>query len=143
MISLGGELDLDTVELEVARLHGGGEDLHLGAVVVEVELAVHVVSHHGQQVAQGVAEGGPATVADVQGADGVRGHELDVHALPLAEVPAPVVPPLAGNAGQFLEHPVPAQGEVDKTGPRHLHRLQRSRLARGGVLLYSRLQAGG
>ena len=62
------------------------EDVHLAAMVVDVVLALHIVASVLEDVAERVAERRPAAMADVEGADGVRGDELDLVLLAIAEV---------------------------------------------------------
>ncbi len=59
----------------------GGEAIDLTAGVVDVELALHLVSGGLEQADQGVAVGRVATAADVQRAGRVGGDELDQDAL--------------------------------------------------------------
>ena len=57
---------------------GVGEDVHLRAGVVDVVLGGDLGAGGPQHAGDGVAQGGPAGVADVQRAGGVRGDELHV-----------------------------------------------------------------
>ena len=75
------------------------EDVHLGSVVVDVVLALHVVAGPLEHVAQRVAEGGPTAMADVQRTHGVCGYELDLDLLSRAHSrTGEVVAGLADNA---------------------------------------------
>jgi hypothetical protein len=63
--------------LLIPRPDAAGEARDLLARVVVVELAVRLPAGPGQELGDGVAERGLATVADVQGTGRVRGNELD------------------------------------------------------------------
>ena len=76
----------DGKELKVALGDGMPEDVHLAAMVVDVVLALHIVASVLEDVAERVAERRPAAMADVEGTDGVRGDELDLVLLAIAEV---------------------------------------------------------
>ena len=94
----GGELvggharrDLGDVGTAVAVLGGllaaghgeqrDSEAVDLGAVVVEVVLADDLGAAGGEDAGEGVSDGGPAGVAEVDGACGVGGDVLEVDAL--------------------------------------------------------------
>ena len=75
-----------------ARADRHGEILDLRAGVVVVELARDLAALPLQQVGERVAERRLAAVAHVQRPGGVRGDELDHHALAVARVAATVAP---------------------------------------------------
>src|SRR5699024_4321631 len=62
-----------------ARLHRHGQVGNLRAGVVVVVLALDAPSAGGKQTRHAVAQGGVATVADVQRAGGVGRDEFDAH----------------------------------------------------------------
>lgn len=67
--------------LAVARLDRPREVVHLRAGVVDVVLARHFVAREVEHVAQRVADGRAAGMAQVQAAGRVGADELDLHAL--------------------------------------------------------------
>ena len=122
--------DLD--ELHVAIGDGVAEDVHLRAVVVDVELALDVIAGVAHDAAEGVAERGPAAVADVHRADRVGGDELDLGLQALADVGLGEVHALLAG---LVQHRVAGGGvevEVDEAGAGHLD------LGDGGVLGHMR-----
>lgn len=71
-------LAMMSASCHIARADGVAEGVHLRAVVVDVELTLDVVTGVVHNAAKGVAQRGPAAMADVHGADGVGGNELDL-----------------------------------------------------------------
>jgi hypothetical protein len=93
------------------------EVVHLVAGVVDVELARDVGAGRFQQPAQGVADGGPPGVAQVQRARRVGGDELQVDVLAGEGLAAAVRLALLDDAlGQFARGPG-GQAQVEETGP--------------------------
>ena len=78
LVDIHALLGDDVGKLHIARADGVAEGVHLRAVVVDVELTLDVVTGVVHNTAEGVAQRGPAAVADVHGADGVGGNELDL-----------------------------------------------------------------
>ena len=73
-----GDQRLEAAGLAVALVGGAGEDVDLGAAVVDVVLAGDLVAGEVEEARQRVAEDRAADVADVHRAGGVGGDELDV-----------------------------------------------------------------
>ena len=78
-------------QVEVAQVDAGREDIHLPAGIVDVVLAVHVVTDRAQQVGDGRPVGRTAAVADMQGAGRIGRDELHLDAPPLAVLTQSVV----------------------------------------------------
>ena len=78
LVDIHALLGDDVGKLHIARADGVAEGVHLRAVVVDVELTLDVVTGVVHNTAERVAQRGPAAVADVHGADGVGGDELDL-----------------------------------------------------------------
>ena len=78
LVDIHALLGDDVGKLHIARADGVAEGVHLRAVVVDVELTLDVVTGVIHNAAERVAQRGPAAVADVHGADGVGGNELDL-----------------------------------------------------------------
>ena len=78
LIDIHALLGDDVGKLHIARADGVAEGVHLRAVVVDVELTLDVVTGVVHNTAERVAQRGPAAVANVHGADGVGGNELDL-----------------------------------------------------------------
>ncbi len=76
----------DLNELHIAVRDGVAEHVHLGAVIVDVELTLDVIAGVAHDTAEGVAERSPTAVADVHRTDGVGGNELDLGLQALADV---------------------------------------------------------
>ena len=68
--------------LAVAQVGGAGERVDLGAGVVDVVFARHLVAGELQQIAERIAEHGAAAVADMDGPRRVGRDELDVTGSP-------------------------------------------------------------
>ena len=62
--------------------HGLTKDIHLGALVVDVELAFYLGACSAQDPRQRVTKSGPTRVADVEWTGGVSRYELEVDRLP-------------------------------------------------------------
>ena len=75
-----GDLGLEAAGLAVALVGGAGEDVDLGAAVVDVIFARDVPAGEVEEARERVAEHRTADVADVHRAGGVGGDELDVDA---------------------------------------------------------------
>ncbi len=91
-IEPGGNLADRLAEcLPVAQVQRAGERLGLGAAVVDIVLAGDGVAGMRQDAGQGVAEHGPADMADMQRAGRVGRAELDIDALPLPHSAAAVL----------------------------------------------------
>ena len=78
LVDIHALLGDDVGKLHIARADGVAEGVHLRAVVVDVELTLDVVTGVVHNTAERVAQRGPAAVANVHGADGVGGNELDL-----------------------------------------------------------------
>ena len=77
LVAVGGKRDIETLRFAQARLHRQREVGDLRAGVVVIELATHRVSLRLQQPRQRVADGGAATVTDVQRTGGIGRNEFD------------------------------------------------------------------
>ena len=86
LVDIHALLGDDVGELHIAGADGVAEGVHLGAVVVDVELTLDVVAGVVHDAAERIAQSGPAAVADVHGADGVGGNELDLGLQATADV---------------------------------------------------------
>ena len=86
LVDIHALLGDDVSKLHIARADGVAEGVHLRAVVVDVELTLDVVTGVVHDAAERVAQRGPAAVADVHGADGVGGNELDLGLQAAADV---------------------------------------------------------
>ena len=73
-----GAFGNETCDLQVAKRHGLGEDVHLIARIVDVELAGHVVACKGKNVCHRIAERCPTAVSQVHGTCRVGGDKLEV-----------------------------------------------------------------
>ena len=127
-VGLGREDHGPAERLLVAEVDRAGQGLHLGAVVVDVVLAGHVVAGPAEQALHPVAGDGVAAVADVHGAGGVGRDVLDDDLLPL-----PDRGPAVAGAGRHrpLQRPQPevrVEPQVDEARPGHL---ERGEVARG------------
>jgi hypothetical protein len=80
------QLGVSAQRLEVADMEAPVEEGHLVAAVVDVVLALYVVSRGLQHVGEGASEDGAPGVPDVDGAVGVHAHELDLDPPPRAYV---------------------------------------------------------
>ncbi len=100
----------------VAGVEGGAEGAGLGAGVVDVVLALDVVARGFEDGGDGVAEHRAAAVADVEGAGGVGGDELDLDAVAPAE--GDVAPGGTGvdDGVDLGALPVEAEADVDEAG---------------------------
>ena len=78
LVDIHALLSDDVGKLHIARADGVAEGVHLRAVVVDVELTLDVEAGVLHDAAERIAQSGPAAVADVHGADGVGGDELDL-----------------------------------------------------------------
>ena len=58
----GGTFGDETRDLQVAKRHGFGEDVHLVACVVDVELAGHIIACEGKDICHCIAKRRPAAV---------------------------------------------------------------------------------
>ena len=118
--------DLD--QLHVAVGDGVAKDVHLGTVVVDVELALDVIAGVAHHAAERIAQSGPAAVTHVHGADGVGGDELDLGLETAADVGLSEVHALGAS---LCQHGVVGRGvevEVDEARAGDLH------LGEGSVL---------
>ena len=119
LVALLGHRRVEAEPLPVA----GGERLaeagHLGAVVVDVELAGDVVADEGEDAAERVAVRRVARVADVQRTGRVDADELDVHLLaPVRRQRAPaVVAALGEEPVEGAAVPGVVQEQVEEAGP--------------------------
>src|SRR3990172_4766372 len=96
------------------------EHAHLPPAVVEVVLARHREARGPEHPRDAVAEHGLAAVAEAQRARGVRRHELDLDALPLAEVARAEARTRLEDAAQHVVPARAAQPEAQEAGPRDL-----------------------
>src|SRR5690606_4243181 len=80
VVAVFGERHVVALELEPADLEGLTQPLHLGARVVDVELAGDVVSGPLQETGDSVAQRGAAAVGDVERPRRVGRDELDLDA---------------------------------------------------------------
>ena len=101
-------------ELEVSQVHADREDVDLPAGIVDVVLAIDGVPGGLEQVAERRTIGGAAAMADVHGAGGVGGDELD-HDLPARADPAVAIRrALLGDRADAPEPRRRLQPEIDE-----------------------------
>ena len=115
-------------QLAVAHGDRAAEDVHLGAVVVDVVLALDVVAGVLEHAAERVPERGPPAVPDVERAHGVRGDELDLHLGTGADLGAGEVAALLAHGPEDLVGRRGGEVEVDEARAGNLDALH------GGVL---------
>ena len=118
LVAVARKLDFLAAEFEVTQPGRGTENVHLPAGVVDVVLALHVVTDEGEQVCQGGALGGAAAVTDVQRPGGIGGDEFHLNADTLADVAAAEIIALLENPGNDRAAAAAADEEIDETGPR-------------------------
>ncbi len=106
--------------LDISRLHGAGEHLHLMSGVVYVEFPPYVVAGLFQHRRHRVSEHAASGVAYGHRAGGVRGNELHHHALSAALVYASVIRALLFDLGQHAGVPLVRKAEIDKARSRDL-----------------------
>ena len=94
-----------------ARLDRGAEELDLPAGVVEVVLALDLMTGKGEQARNGVAVGAVPRRADRERPCRIRRDELDLNPLGLSRLPAAVVWP---DLCERLAEPAGRQPEIDK-----------------------------
>ena len=111
LIDIHALLGDDVGKLHIARADGVAEGVHLRAVVVDVELTLDVVTGVVHNTAEGVAQRGPAAMADMHGADGVGGDELDLGLQAAADVGLSEVHALL--AGLAKDGVLDGNGEVE------------------------------
>ena len=111
LVDIHALLGDDVGKLHIARADGVAEGVHLRAVVVDVELTLDVVTGVVHNTAEGVAQRGPAAMADVHGADGVGGNELDLGLQAAADVGLSEVHTLL--AGLAKDGVLDGNGEVE------------------------------
>ena len=121
-----GHLHVAAEQLLVAHGHRLAEVVHLGAVIVDVELLVHVVAGMAHDARRGVAERGPAAMAHVHGAGGVGRDVLEVDlALALGDLALAEVALLGADGGHHALERRRLQADVDEAGARDLNRLDK------------------
>ena len=103
-------------DLQVAARDRLGEDVHLVAGIVDVELAGDLVAGEFHDAAQGVAQGCPAAVAQVHGAGGVGRDELDVDLGALAHGAAAKAAALLADAAEHALQSCVGEAQVDEAG---------------------------
>jgi len=109
------------VELLVAGVQGAREDRDLRARVVDVVLLLHLVPPRAQHVGESGADGGAASVADVQWARGIGGDVLHLHARASAAIAGGVALAGLGDRGGLGGHPTGREVEVEEARRRDLH----------------------
>ena len=123
-------------------------------MVVDVELTLDVVTGVVHDAAKGVAQSSPAAVADVHGADGVGGDELDLSLQAAADVGLSKVHTLLAGLAKDGVLDGDGEVEVDEAGAGDLDLLDRGvlghmgndglgDLARGAVSQLGGLQSHG
>jgi len=108
--------------LQVARLQGAPQHLHLPPGVVEVILALNLVADGFQHAGDGIADHRAACAPDVQRPGRVGADELHLGAPARADVQPAEVIALGDDRLHLLLEPVVAQAKVDETRPRDLGR---------------------
>ena len=120
VIPVFGDRRLATEVLHIACVHAEGEQLHLPAAIVVVELAMHVPAGPGKKRRDRVTERCLAAMTDVQGSGRVRGNELDHY----ARSPSGLAPPprlIAGeNVKEHGRHHLGRQPEIEEARPSDL-----------------------
>ena len=132
LIDIHALLGDDVGKLHIARADGVAEGVHLRAVVVDVELTLDVVTGVVHNAAEGVAQRGPAAVADVHGADGVGGDELDLGLQATTDVGLSEVHALLASLAKNGILDGNGEVEVDETGAGDLDLLDRGVLGHMG-----------
>ena len=89
-------------------------------MVVDVVLALDLIARMREHAAQRIAQRGPTAVAHVHGANGVRGHELDLGLQALAHVGTGEVHALRARLGKHGVLRGDGQVEVDEARSRDL-----------------------
>jgi len=108
-VALLGHLHVLAAQLQIAHHDGIREHVHLHAVVVDVELLVHVVAAELHDARHGIAQRGPSAVADVHGARGIRAHIFQVH---LALVAGNIAAAEVGALRAHLAHDILEYGRL-------------------------------
>ena len=114
-----------TQRLEVADVEGAIEGVYLGPGVVDVVLPGDFVTRGGHDAGQAAAQHRAPGVAHVDGARWIDADELDLDPPPAADVQACIPVALLEDRIDLLTQPLPADGEVDETGSRHRHLLDK------------------
>ena len=132
LVDIHALLGDDIGKLHVAGADGVAEGVHLGAVVVDVELTLDLVAGVVHDAAERIAQSGPAAVTDVHGADGVGGNELDLGLQAATDVGLSEVHALL--AGLAKDGVLDGDGEVkvDEAGACDLYLLDRGVLGHMG-----------
>ena len=104
-------------QCRIPGVEGGDEELELGAGVVYVELALHVVARRLQHVGQRIAQHGVARPAVVDGAGGIGADKLDLPALPRPRSMFPNAGPASTMAGTCCCSHASARRRLMKPGP--------------------------
>ena len=99
-----------------AGLHRQRQIIDLLAGIVVVELALYGPARGFQQSAQRVANGCAASVAHVEGACWVGGHEFNLHPPPAAGISPPVCGTALENGAHDLSVVAGVDKKVDKAG---------------------------
>ena len=109
-------------QLGIAGIKGGGEEVELGAGVVDIELPLHRVAGGREHIGQAVAQRGVARAAIVDGAGGIGAHIFHLPALALAAVAVADVHAGLHGGHDLLLQPAVGQAEVDeaRAGNGHL-----------------------
>ena len=101
-------------QLRIPCIEGGDEERKLGAGVVDVELALHVVARRLQHVGQRIAQNGVARPTVVDGAGGIGADKLDLPALAAPTVDVPECGTRFDDGRHLLLQPRIRQAQVDE-----------------------------
>ncbi len=132
LITVAWELDGLAAQFQVAQPHGGAQDVHLAAGVVDVILPMDLIAHRCQQVGHRRSIGRAAPVADMQGTGGVGGDEFHLNTLAGTESGATIIGPGAENGRDHCQVSVPGKKKVDEARPGNLHPGNQGRGRKGG-----------
>ena len=112
--------DVLAQRLAVAQVGRARQRVDLGAGVVDVVLARHVVAGEREQIGERIAEHRAAAVADVHGTGRIGRHVLDVDPLALAEIGAAIGRALFQDRGNDALPEGRPEAHVEEARPRHL-----------------------
>ena len=101
---------------EIAQQQAGREDVHLPAGVVHIVFAFNRVAARAHDVREYRAVSGATAVPDVQWTGWIRRYELDLHALPGADIGAAVIHAGRVHVRDDTHERVGRDAEIDESG---------------------------